>query len=279
MALIDQLLNLIGLVLWLAWRGTGRASAVQGAGTLLSNLKPAEARPTKRWVYLLALLGLLLVRPLLYSTLAGNLNWTPLLGLGSTTLAFRADYLVRLVCHSFLSFGWTWLVADSWLLFLITVTALEREPDGWTRLFRQIAGWAGRWPVPLPLLLPTLAAGLGWVLAVYPLAGCGVLPEVPPVKQLLGQAGVIGLSVWLSLKWLVGGILLLRLVSTYVYFGSHPMWDFVQRTGGILLRPLQWLPVRFGKLDFTPLVAIALVWLAWWGLELGLARTFSRLSL
>ncbi|HTH48981.1 MAG TPA: hypothetical protein VMB21_15810, partial [Candidatus Limnocylindria bacterium] len=79
MALIDQLLNLIGLVLWLSWHSARQPARVRGAGTLLSNLKPAETRTGRRWLYPLALLVLLAGRPLLYAPLAHLLDWTPTL--------------------------------------------------------------------------------------------------------------------------------------------------------------------------------------------------------
>jgi uncharacterized protein YggT (Ycf19 family) len=125
--------------------------------------------------------------------------------------------------------------------------------------------------------MPTLLAAAGWAVATFPLTQLGVLPSRAEPAQLALEAGLIGLSLWLSLKWLLCGILLLRLIHTYVYFGSQPIWDFINRVGGLLIRPLQWLPVRFGKLDLTPLAAAALVWFAWWALELGLARAFAQI--
>ncbi len=279
MALVDLLLNLIGLVLLLAWRTAGKPAQVRGAGTLLSNLKPAETRPAKRWGYLLALAGLLLARPLLYSVIASGLNWTPMIGLGSAALAFRADDPGRLVLHSLLSFGWAWIIAIAWATVLIALTTLEREPEGWSRALREMLGWLGRLPVLLQLIFPWLTAAFAWAILTVPLAGLGILPRVPPGPELAAQCVVVATSVWLSLKWLLCGILLLRLVNTYIYFGNHPLWDFIHRIGGLLIRPLGWLPVRFGKLDFTPVVAAAIVWTVWWAGGVGLMRMFARLNL
>jgi hypothetical protein len=278
-AFVDLLLNLVGLVLLLAWRTAGKPAQIRGAGTLLSNLKPAGSRPTKRWGYLVTLAGLLLARPLLYSTIAAGLNWTPMIGLGSAALAFRADDPGRLLLHSLLSFGWAWIAALAWATVVVALTSLEREPESGSKVLREMLGWLGRCPIWLQLLFPLFTAAAGWALLTLPLASLGILPRVPPGPELLAQSAVIGASVWLSLKWLLTGILLLRLINTYIYFGSHPLWDFIHRIGGLLIRPLVWLPVRFGKLDFTPLVAAALVWVVWWGFELGLARLFARLNL
>lgn len=279
MAIVDLLLNLIGLVLLLAWRTAGKPVAVRGAGTLLSNLKPAESRPTKRWGYLLALGGVLLARPLIYSVAAAGLTWTPMIGLGSAALAFRADDPNRLLLHSLLSFGWAWLIAMSWATVLVALTALEREPEGWSKVLREFLGGLGRLPVGLQLVCPFLLGALAWALLTVPLANLGILPRVPAGPELAAQAVVVGASIWLSLKWLLSGVLLLRLINTYIYLGNAPFWDFIHRVGGTLIRPLGWLPVRFGKLDFTPLIAAAVVWAVWWGLEIGLARAFSSLNL
>lgn len=279
MAIVDLLLNLIGLVLLLAWRTAGKPAAVRGAGTLLSNLKPAESRPTKRWGYLLALGGLLLARPLVYSVAAMGLNWTPMIGLGPAALAFRADDPNRLILHSLLSFGWAWLAATAWATVLVALTALEREPEGWSRILREFLGRLGRIPIWLQLIFPLLAGGLAWVLLTVPLANLGILPRIPAGPELAAQAAVVGASVWLSLKWLLVGVLLLRLVNTYIYLGNAPFWDFIHRVGGTLIRPLAWLPVRLGKLDFTPLITAALVWTLWWGMEIGLARAFASINL
>lgn len=279
MALVDLLLNLIGLVLLLAWRTAGRPAVVRGAGTLLSNLKPAESRPTKRWGYLVALGAVLAARPVLYSVAAVGLNWTPMIGLGSAALAFRADDPGRLLLHSLLSFGWAWLIAQAWATVLISLSALEREPEGWSKLLREFLGWLGRTPIWFQLPFPLLAAGIMWAVLTLPLASLGILPRVPALPELAAQAAVVGASVWLSLKWLLAGVLLLRLVNTYIYFGNAPVWDFIHRTGGTLIRPLFWLPVRFGKLDFTPLIAAAVIWAVWLGFEIGLTRAFARLNL
>lgn len=280
MAAVDQLLNVIGLVLWLSWRGAGRPPASRGAGTLLSNLKSANTRPPRRWAYLAALAGLILLRPLLYGAFAASIQWTPLLPLGSTALAFRADSLLRLELYSVLSFGWAWLVLQSWLLTLgLLVSGAASPADGWERAFRDFSGWPARLPRWLRPLVPSVLAGIGWAAACLPLARLGVLPGMPQPAVLAGQAAIVGLSVWLPLKWLLGLLLLLRLIYTYIYFATHPLWDLINRVGGRLLRPLHWLPIRFGKLDFTPLVAVALVWGLWWALDYGLARGYARLNL
>ena len=52
-------------------------------------------------------------------------------------------------------------------------------------------------------------------------------------------------------KYFIVGILLLHLLNSYVYFGNHPFWNFVNATARNLLYPLRWLPLRVGKVDFA----------------------------
>jgi hypothetical protein len=50
-------------------------------------------------------------------------------------------------------------------------------------------------------------------------------------------------------------------VSSYVFFGRHPFWQQLDEISGRLLTPLRWLPLRIGKVDFAPVLAIVLVFL------------------
>jgi hypothetical protein len=94
-----------------------------------------------------------------------------------------------------------------------------------------------------------------------------LVPELPPTHAwaLVAEQGmVVGFSVILAWKFLIIGLLLLHVLNSYVHLGGHPFWNFVTLTAHNLLRGLAWLPLRAGKVDFAPLVAIALVWgMAW----------------
>ena len=87
---------------------------------------------------------------------------------------------------------------------------------------------------------------------------------------------VVGLGSYLSWKYLIGGLLALHLVSSYVYLGNQPFWHFVAPTGRNLLRPLRRVPLRLGKVDFAPLVGIALVFLAAEFAERGLSQLYKQ---
>ena len=91
------------------------------------------------------------------------------------------------------------------------------------------------------------------------------------LAQLCGQAAVVGIAGWLVWGYAIGAVLILYVLSSYVYLGNAPFWSFINLTARNLLRPLSALPLRLGKIDLAPLLALALLAvLAWWapaGLE------------
>ena len=52
------------------------------------------------------------------------------------------------------------------------------------------------------------------------------------------------LGAYLAWKYLIGGLLLLWLLTTYVYLGNSVFWSFVNLTGRNLLLPLRWPAIR-----------------------------------
>jgi uncharacterized protein YggT (Ycf19 family) len=88
--------------------------------------------------------------------------------------------------------------------------------------------------------------------AGYPLPQCSL-------KQTLQQAPIFGLAGFLVWKYLITGLFVLHLVSSYVFLGNAPFWSFVNLTSRNLLRPIGWIPLRLGRIDLAPLVGAALV--------------------
>ena len=80
-------------------------------------------------------------------------------------------------------------------------------------------------------------------------------------------------------RCLAGGLLALHLLSTYVFLGQQPFWNFIALTGRNLLLPLRWIPLCIGKADFAPVVGIGLVFLASEFAERGLTALYERLPL
>ncbi|HTH47411.1 MAG TPA: hypothetical protein VMB21_07870, partial [Candidatus Limnocylindria bacterium] len=190
-------------------------------------------------------------------------------------LAFRADEPKRLLAYSFLSFGWTLLIFRSAVMLLASLGRREGDPAGLSGWVRELAGAPARWPVGAVLGLPVLVLAVAWAAIAILLKQLGVLPPEPLLAgRLAAQSLVVGLAVWLPVRWLLAGLLVLRLVHDYVYLGEHSLWEFVRSIGSSLLWPLQWLPARIGRFDFTPLIGAALVLVIAQGLELALTAAY-----
>ena len=54
-------------------------------------------------------------------------------------------------------------------------------------------------------------------------------------------------------------LLALYLVNSYVFLGDLALWTFVNNTARRLLHPLKPLPLRIGRVDLAPALAIVLI--------------------
>ncbi len=282
MGWIDFILNLAGILLWLNWRSMRFDPLVRTSpATLAGTLRRAEPRRLKRWHSLAALGGLLLVRALLYWQLGPTAGWTPSLHPGGldVPVPFRSDSWWRMLLFSGLSFGVTLAVCYLWLLLLSLVNSRATETDPLQKLVRLHLGRVDRWPWPVKSLLPLLIGVLLWYLLSLVLARLDMILPASSRTHRLEQALVVGLGSYLSWRYLIGGLLALHLVGSYVYLGNQPFWTFIAGTGRNLLAPLRWVPLRFGKVDFSPLVGIAVVFFAAELAERGLTALYERLPL
>ncbi len=282
MGWIDFILNLAGILLWLNWRSIRFDTLVRTSpATLAGTLRRAEPRRLKHWHSLAALGGLLLVRALLYWQLGPAAGWTPSLHPGGLDVAvpFRSDSWGRMLLFSGLSFGMTLAVCYLWLLLLSLVNGCRMESDPLQKLVRLHLGRVDRWPWPVKSLLPLLVGVLLWYLLSLFLARLDMILPASSRTHRLEQALVVGLGSYLSWKYLIGGLLALYLVGSYVYLGNQPVWTFIACTGRNLLAPLRWIPLRLGRADFAPLVAIALVFFATELARRGLTALYERLPL
>lgn len=275
MGIVDFILNLAGLLLWLNWRSNRFDPLVKRRpATLMGTLRPAAPKRLRRW-HLLAFIGLLLLlRAVIYWWIGAMLpkGWVGQLNLGVTTLSFRSDLLVRMLVFSFFSFGLVFGIFYAWLLALsllggpLPVHALVTIP----------LGRADAWPRWARVVLPFFATALWWWLASWLLIRLQILPPMPPAGRFQ-QALTLGASSYLLWKFPLGGILLLHLLNSYVYFGQHPFWKYVSATAQTILRPLAWIPLRVSKVDFAPLVGMGLIFLATHFAERGLNQLYNRL--
>jgi uncharacterized protein YggT (Ycf19 family) len=277
MSSIDFILNVVGLVLWLDWRGIPLTLPAPGGASLASTLRRAGP-PRPRIYYLAGLIVLLAARALLYWQLGGQIRWDARIPLGPTTFAFRSDVLGRMVLFSVCSFAVALGIFHLCLLLLSWIKGPVAGAEPGQRLVRAHLGLVDRWPGAMKLLLPLWLTMALWCLLNPLIVRLGLVPPSADSSwRVLAQGAVLGLGVYLALKFFLVGIFALHLLNSHVYLGELPLWNFVNTTAQGLLRPLQWLPLRAGRIDFAPVAAMALVLLAAHFSQRGLTQLFQRL--
>jgi uncharacterized protein YggT (Ycf19 family) len=277
MSLIDFILNVVGLALWLNWRALPLTVQAPPGASLASTLHRAGP-PRPRAYYLAGLILLLAGRALVYWQLGGPSGWVARIPLGPTTVGFRSDVLGRMALFSFCSFGVALGIFYLFLLLLSWINGPRAESEPGQRIVRAQLGLLDRWPGGLKLLLPLLFTAAFWWLIHPWLVRLALVPrQVNSDWRVLAQGAVIGLAAYLALKFFLVGILSLHLLSSYVYLGEWPLWDFVNTTARSLLRPLQWLPLRAGRVDFAPALPVVLLLSAAAFTQRGLTHLFQRL--
>jgi len=260
MSLLDFLINLAGLLLWISWRGQPFDPALNTRpATLTGTLRRAEPQQVRRWHFLAALASLLVLRAVFYHWVGGALGQVQTINLGVITLAFRCDrFWSRMLPGSFLSFADFGLTFFAWLLLFSLAPVTTGQGPG-QRFVRLHLGRVALWPRWVRALLPLVAGAAGWLVLAPLLAWLGVIPGAGGFRLRVQQALVIGLGGYLLWKTAAVCVLVLHLLDTHVYLGAHPLWSFVSGIGRWLTRPLRWLPLRLGRMDFAPVVGIALL--------------------
>jgi uncharacterized protein YggT (Ycf19 family) len=260
MALIDFILNFAALLLWWNWLAIHfDPLAKTSAASLVGTLRKADTSGPKRWRSFAVLMLFLVFRAFIYWEFAASFRWTPTLPLEVINIPFRSDYLTRMLLFSLLSFILTLGIFYLWMILLSIANSNLPDTDPLQRLVRLQIKWLEESPTILKLIIPFFMGALLW-LALHPLfSHMSIVQKARSPAQLIEQAVVLGAATYLAWKYLIVGILLLHLVNSYVYFGNHPFWNFINASARNLLYPLRWLPLRFGKVDFLPLIGIALV--------------------
>jgi uncharacterized protein YggT (Ycf19 family) len=277
MSLIDFILNVVGLVLWLNWRALPLTVQAPPGATLASTLRRAGP-PRPRAYYLAALILLLAGRALVYWQLGGPAGWVARIPLGPTTVGFRSDMLGRMALFSVCSFGVALAIFYLFMLLLSWINGPVADSAPGQRLVRTQLGLLDRCPGVIKLLLPVFLTATLWFMFHPWLVRLGLVPrQANSGWRVLAQGAVIGLAAYLALKFFLVGVLSLHLLSSYVYLGEWPLWDFVNTTARSLLRPLQWLPLRAGRIDFAPALAVVLLLFVAAFTQRGLTHLFQRL--
>jgi uncharacterized protein YggT (Ycf19 family) len=280
MGYVDFILNLAGVLLWIKWRSlpfdpfNKRIPA-----TLVGTLRRAAPSHFRRW-HLLAAIGVLLVlRALIYWWIGPAFTqvWVGKLDLGVTILPFRSDLFSRMLLFSIFSFGLTLGIFYLWLVLLSLLAGPAANNGSIHRLVRMSLGGIDGWPSRAKIILPFAAATLLWWLASWLLSWLGIIPKPVSAAHRIEESLVIGLGSYLAWKLVAVALLVLHLLSTYIYFGKHPLWNYVNATAQVLLAPLRKIPLRAGRVDFAPVVGIAIVFFAAGLMELGLVWLYMRL--
>jgi uncharacterized protein YggT (Ycf19 family) len=280
MGIVDFILNLAGLLLWLNWRAIkADPLGARKPATLLGALRRAGPQRFRRWHLLAAIGGLIFLRAIFYQQIGSAARWTGNLDLGVIVLSFRSEWFGNMLLFSTLSFGLALGVFYLWLLFLSLVAPRNSGSEPIRLLLRTQLGTIDRWSFRIKILLPLVVTGLLWWILSWLFVWLQIIPRPVSVAHRLEESLVIGLNSYLAWKFVVAALLLLQLLNTYIYFGAHPFWSYIGGTARILLKPLSKLPLRAGKVDFAPLVGIAIVFLIAELAERGLAALYERLPL
>ena len=263
MSVLDFILNCVGLIVWLNWRSQGLSGPGQASGiALISTLRRAENHRRSPWTVPLILVAGLLLRAIFYWQIGPALGWLPRLPLGAIVLHFRSDMFTRMFVFSLLSFLLFLAVFYFSLLLLAGLSRPSGPAAPWSAWVRAHLGPAARLPGWLLLLLPPAVTFCAWILLGPLLGWMQVQAGAVSLRHLVEQAVVIGLASWLCWQFFVIAVLVLHVVSSYVYLGNAPFWNLITLTAQSLLRPLAWLPLRAGRIDFAPVFALAVVVLA-----------------
>jgi uncharacterized protein YggT (Ycf19 family) len=260
MGAIDFILNLVGLLLWLSWRSMRFDPLVKSSPvTLIGTLKRAESRRLRGWQVAVVLGAIVSLRAVLYWIIGAPADWTPKLNLEFVVLAFRSDSFRSMCVFSCLSFARALVVLYFWLATLTIINRSTIEADPVQKLVRLHLGRMASWPWPVQLLLPYLATLALWIGVEPLLVNLGVMAPVHSTAHLFGQASLVGLGLVLSLKYVLPIFLCLHLIASYIYLGTSPVWNFIATTSTHVTAPLHLLPLRFARLDFTPLAGAVLI--------------------
>jgi len=99
------------------------------------------------------------------------------------------------------------------------------------------------WPCGVKLLLR-------WQSGDFLVAGqlaVDVAANLSPVSAAhrIEAALIVGLNSYLVWKYLIGALLALHLLNSYIYFGKHPFWKYVNAEARTLLLPLRAVPLQW----------------------------------
>jgi hypothetical protein len=272
---VDLILNIAGLLLWLNWRA-GKADPLskRTPATLIGTLRSAAPQKMRRWDVPLVLAALILLRAVFYWLIGPALRWSGTLNLGIISLSFRSDKFGRILLFSALSFA----LALGIFYSCIILFSLLKGPKPVHDFVRMQLGRIDGWTRTLKCFLPLVVTALCWWLTSWLLAWLQIIPQPSPARRI-EEALIIATQGYVLWQFPIAAVLVLYLLNSYIYFGRHPIWSYVDGTAQTLLKPLKVIPfLRIGKVDLKPVVGIALVFLIAQLAEWGVVVLYKRLS-
>ena len=260
MGLIDFILNLAGLLLWLNWRAA-KSDPLDKAtpATLIGTLHRAEPGSLRRWQLPAVLAGLLLLRALFYWQIGSALKpvWAGTLDFGVIAPSFISSSFGHILVFSIFSFARAFGIFYLWLLLL----SILGGPMPTHRFVKMQLGTIDGWPRWIKFLLPLIVVALFWWMASWVMAWLQIIPQPVSSARRIEGSLIIALGSFLVWKYLIAALLALHLLNSYIYFGRHSFWNYVNASAKELLRPIQKIPLRAGRADFAPVAGIALTFL------------------
>jgi uncharacterized protein YggT (Ycf19 family) len=279
MGYVDFILNLAGLLLWIKWRSLPFDPIHKRTpATLVGTLRRAAPSHFRRWHLLAAIVALLVLRAVFYWQIgsASTPAWVGKLDMKATVLPFVSNSFGRMILFSAFSFGLTLGIFYLWLLLLSILAGQTTKEQPIHRLVRMQLGGIDGWPRWVKIILPLAVTALVWGLASWPFAWLHPKQTMSAAHRI-EESLVIGLGSYLAWKFIAVALLVLHLLNTYIYFGKHPFWNYVNTTAQNLIAPLRKIPLRAGKVDFAPVVGIAIIFFAAELAERGLVWLYARL--
>lgn len=275
---IHLILNISALLLWIGWLGfnTGASTTSVHGISLVTTIKRTQRRGAERWGALLGLLILLGLRPFFYWHLGTSLDWVPIFHPLAVAVPFRSDIFIRMLAYSFLEFAWVLGLFYLYVWFLKLLNHGIHESNPLQRLIERYAGVIGRLPGIMMLPFPFVFVSLVWPLTFFFISRIEIYPKISSVGALFGQGFILGIAVYMVLKWLAAFLVLFYMVNSYVYLGPQPLWKYLQQSGKRLMLLFRWLPLKFGKLDLNPLIVAPLLFMTASFVEGKLSVVFDR---
>jgi uncharacterized protein YggT (Ycf19 family) len=273
---IDFILNVAALMLWMRSRSIMQDRSRSRSGTLLSTLVKTGSRNPAGWIFLGGLVLLLALRAVFYWHMGSASDWIATLQMGAVVIPFRSDDASRMLLFSFLSFARMLVGFYAWLLLLSAVNRRLPDSDPLQKWVRLHLGRIDRWPAVVKLALPLLIGSGIWAALNPGFILLGLLP--PPLSNLhlAQQALVIGADAYFAWESLIIVLMVIHTINSCVFLGNSSTWSFFHASAENLLKPIRWIPLRFGKLDLAPIAAIGLVLAAHVMAEPALTRLYQK---